>query len=51
VHPATKARYVSGYPENVIVHHGIVDASLAFLARPYTLPALARKIRAVPGGG
>ncbi len=45
----TKVLFASGYAEDVIVHHGIVDKNLDFIAKPYSMQALARKLREVLG--
>jgi two-component system, cell cycle sensor histidine kinase and response regulator CckA len=37
--------FTSGYPDEVIARHGILEPGLEFLQKPYTLPALARKVR------
>lgn len=51
LHPEMKVLYASGYTENVIVHHGVVDSSLNFIGKPYNLGTLSRKIRMVLDGG
>lgn len=39
--------FVSGYTADAIVHHGGHDANFAFLSKPFSLPAIARKIRSI----
>jgi CheY-like chemotaxis protein len=45
--PAIKVLYMSGYAEDTIVHHGVVDEGIAFLQKPITPSALTHKVREV----
>ena len=46
-HPEMKILFTSGYTEDVIVHHGVLDDGVSFIGKPYSPTALAMKIREV----
>ena len=45
--PETKILYMSGYTEEAIATHGVLDAGTAFLEKPFSPDSLARKVREI----
>ncbi len=43
--PDLKILFTSGYTDDAIAHHGVLDPSVAFLSKPYTIATLTRKVR------
>ena len=48
--PGLKVIYLSGYTDNVIAHHGILDAGIQFIQKPFSIEVLTTKIREVLDG-
>jgi two-component system cell cycle sensor histidine kinase/response regulator CckA len=45
--PAMKVICMSGYTDDSVIRHGLLESSMAYLQKPFTTEALARKAREV----
>jgi two-component system, cell cycle sensor histidine kinase and response regulator CckA len=45
--PAMKVLFVSGYAQTMVQRHGAIDVTSRFLQKPFSLRALAHKIREI----
>jgi len=46
-YPAMKVVFVSGYTDDIVVRHGVVNATVEFLQKPFSMDALRNKVRDV----
>ncbi len=46
-YPEIKILYMSGYTDDAIVHHGILERGVHYIQKPFTMEGLARKVREV----
>lgn len=51
IQPDTKVLFMSGYTDEAIVHHDIIDSGIAFIQKPFSEHALALKVREVLDAG
>ncbi len=47
LHPEMKILFMSGYTDDAISRHGVLDEGVSFIGKPYTPSALAKRIREV----
>ncbi|HTV60231.1 MAG TPA: PAS domain S-box protein [Verrucomicrobiae bacterium] len=45
--PAIKVLFMSGYTDQAVVHHGILETDAVLLQKPFTITALAAKLREI----
>ena len=49
--PGLKVLFTTGYTRNAVVHNGVVDPGVALIGKPFTIEALAAKVRHVLDAG
>jgi DNA-binding NtrC family response regulator len=47
--PGLPVLYMTGFTRNAVVHNGVLDAGLNFMAKPFTVDQLAAKVREALG--
>jgi len=47
LHSKMKVLYMSGYTDNFIAHHGILEKGISYLQKPFSVEKLAKKVREV----
>jgi YesN/AraC family two-component response regulator len=47
IRPRLKVLYTSGYTDDAILRHGVLDKDIHFVGKPYAADELARKVREV----
>jgi len=50
VRPDTRVMYMSGYTDDAVFRHGLLEGETAFIQKPFAMDALARKVREVLDG-
>jgi signal transduction histidine kinase len=48
--PDTRVLFISGYTDDALAHHGVLEKDLLFLEKPFSPARLAQKVRAVLDG-
>jgi len=45
IRPGIKCLFMSGYTDNVIAHHGVLEEGVYFIQKPFSTQVLAGKVR------
>jgi len=45
--PGLKVLYISGYPDETVVHHGVLDEGVAYLQKPFSPTAVIQKVQEI----
>jgi CheY-like chemotaxis protein len=47
LHPEMKVLYMSGYTDDAIIHHGVMEKGMNYIQKPFTVNGLTNKVREV----
>jgi two-component system, cell cycle sensor histidine kinase and response regulator CckA len=47
LYPKIKCLFMSGYTDNVIAHHGVLDEGVHFIQKPFSMQSLVAQVREV----
>ena len=47
IRPKIKVLYMSGYTDQAVVHHGILETDAVLLQKPFTMTTLSTKLREI----
>ena len=45
--PSLRVLFMSGYTDDAIVQHGVLEAGVEFIQKPFAMRALTRKVRSI----
>jgi len=45
--PGAKILFMSGYPEDIVTHRGVLDEGIPFIQKPFSVQDLATRVRSV----
>ena len=48
--PGMKVLFMSGYPNDAILHHGVLDPGIAYIQKPFSPDALVGRVREILDG-